>query len=86
MLNRTLTRIGQPDTEQHFYLTTTLASEFHVTPATVKRWGFTLGLTRWYFAHKKGVWYSQEDVETMREFVEKPWLFEQPERLEPVAP
>jgi hypothetical protein len=84
MLDTVDTQDAPPETEQLYVRNLTLAEEFGVTDQTIRIWGRHLGLTRWRFPKQRGVWYSIQDANVMRDFVAKPWLYGKPESLETV--
>jgi hypothetical protein len=73
----------ETEIKQPYYRTSQIAAELGVQAQTVTLWGKALGIQRWRFPGKSGIWYKASDVERLRLYAQRdrsrvitelPWL------------
>lgn len=79
----------EAENKQPYYRTSQIAKEVGVQAQTVTLWAKKLGVQRWRFPGRSGIWYKAADVERLRLYAQRdksrvitqlPWL-----TIEPVA-
>ena len=69
--------------KQPYYRTNQVAAELGVQAQTIRIWGKAIGVQRWRFPGRSGIWYKAADVERIRAYRQQdksraitqlPWL------------